>query len=95
MPAAIDHHITFAVALNDTDTFRCYAADFDEAVSFSVEELTPGDGWVNYLMGVVDGLRRLGIPVKGRRLCVWKYDTGGGRTLFFGGTLLWIRVCDQ
>jgi galactokinase len=65
MPAAIDHHITFAIAPNGTDTFRIYAADYKEEASFTMSGLKPGDGWVNYLMGVVDGLAKEGRSSKG------------------------------
>lgn len=57
MPAAIDHHITFAVAFNGTNKFNFFAVDYKEAASFTVDSTTPGDGWVNYLMGVVDGFK--------------------------------------
>jgi galactokinase len=55
MPAAIDHHITFAVAPNGTRRFNFYAVDYNEAASFDVNSIVPGDGWINYLMGVVEG----------------------------------------
>jgi len=55
MPAAIDHHITFALTKNGTNKFNFYAVDYNEAASFDVNSIVPGDGWINYLMGVVDG----------------------------------------
>jgi len=57
MPAAIDHHITFAIALNDTGKFNFYAIDYNETASFDWNSIVPGDGWINYLMGVVDGFK--------------------------------------
>jgi galactokinase len=60
MPAAIDFHVTFAIALNKTGRFNLYAIDYNEEASFSIDDVTPGHGWVNYLMGVVDGLRKEG-----------------------------------
>jgi len=65
MPAAIDHHITFAIAPNSTDKFNIYAADYKEQISFNAGEIRPGDGWVNYLMGMVDGITKNGNVVKG------------------------------
>ncbi len=59
MPAAIDHHITFAVAPNGTDRFNFYAVDYNEQTSFDLSMIKPGDGWINYLMGVVDGFSDL------------------------------------
>lgn len=55
MPAAIDHHITFAVSPNGTQRFNFYAVDYSEAASFTADDIGPGDGWINYLMGVIDG----------------------------------------
>jgi len=65
MPAAIDHHITFAIAPNGTGKFNIYAADYKEYASFSKGEIKPGDGWVNYLMGMVDGLQDKGHSAPG------------------------------
>ena len=55
MPAAIDHHITFAISLNGTGQFNFYAIDYNQSASFDLSSLTPGDGWINYLMGVANG----------------------------------------
>jgi galactokinase len=65
LPAAIDKHFVFAMSLNNTDTINCIALDLDEKVSFSLKDLKPGNGWPNYLMGVVQGLRNIGVDVKG------------------------------
>lgn len=62
MPAAVDHHITFAVLPNNTERFNFYAVDYDETASFELKTVKPGDGWVNYLMGVVDGISDLRLP---------------------------------
>jgi galactokinase len=59
MPAAIDCHFTFAIAPNGTNRFNFYAVDYKEQASFDLSILKPGDGWINYLMGVVDGLSDL------------------------------------
>lgn len=65
MPAAIDKHFEFAVRANGTARFNFYAADLDETVSFSFDELKKGDRWVNYLMGVVDGFVKRGKKISG------------------------------
>ncbi|HMJ67542.1 MAG TPA: galactokinase [Cyclobacteriaceae bacterium] len=65
MPAAIDHHITFAIANNNTDKFNFYAVDYKEHASFDLASVQPGSGWINYLMGVVHGLSQQGFKVKG------------------------------
>jgi galactokinase len=61
LPAAVDKQIIFAVAPNDTGQYNIYSADFNESVSFSAATLAPGNGWANYLMGVVDGLLDRGV----------------------------------
>ncbi len=65
MPAAIDKHMVFAIAPSGNDRCNIYAADFDEGVTFSIQDLNPGQTWVNYLMGMVDSFQRRGLPVRG------------------------------
>jgi galactokinase len=65
MPAAVDRHITFAIALNGTDTFNFYSLDYDETASFDLASAQPGSGWINYLMGVIHGMNRGGFTVSG------------------------------
>src|SRR5258706_3089902 len=65
MPAAIDKHMVFAIATSGNDRCNIYAADFDEGVTFSIQDLNPGQTWVNYLMGMVDSFQRRGLPVRG------------------------------
>lgn len=74
MPAAVDKHFVFAILANGTDTTRIIAMDLPEEITFSVHELKPGKTWVNYLMGVMEGLRR-----QGRNL--------GGVDCVFGGNI--------
>lgn len=65
MPATIDKHFEFAVRANGTGQFHFFAADLDELVSFSFDELKEGGRWVNYLMGVVDGFVKRGKKISG------------------------------
>jgi len=65
MPAAIDKHFVFALAVNGTNQVNCTALDLRESISFRLDELKPGKGWVNYLMGVLDGLYKVGFPLAG------------------------------
>ena len=65
MPAAIDKQITFAIAANETQTVNCVAYDLGEKVSFDLSSLSPGKSWVNYLMGVLEGLRLAGVKLSG------------------------------
>jgi len=65
MPAAIDKQFLFAAAHNHTKQFTICALDFNEEISFSLNELQPGHRWVNYLMGVVAGFVRRGKAIGG------------------------------
>src|SRR5436190_162363 len=60
MPAAIDKHFVFAMRPSGNDKCNVFALDYDEGVSFSLHDLHPGETWINYLMGVLDGFRRRG-----------------------------------
>src|SRR6266850_5057013 len=65
MPGAIDKHMVFAIAPSGNDRCNIYASDQGEGVTFSIYDLNPGQTWVNYLMGMIDGFQRSGLPVKG------------------------------
>jgi len=65
MPGAIDRHFVFAAAAGRRDRCNIYALDFDEGVTFSMHDLNPGETWVNYLMGVLDGFTDKNLPVQG------------------------------
>jgi galactokinase len=65
MPAAIDRHFVFAIAPNGSRKVNCVALDLKETVSFDLDELKPGKGWVNYFIGVLDGLHKVGFPIAG------------------------------
>ncbi|MCX8490475.1 MAG: galactokinase [Cyclobacteriaceae bacterium] len=79
LPAAIDRAIYFAMAPSGTDRCNIYSADMEEGVSFSILDLNPGEIWINYLMGVMDGFEREGLPIHGVD-CVFGGDipVGGG-----------------
>ena len=65
LPAAIDKRIVYAIALNGTGTCNCYALFNNEMAAFSLENISPGSDWINYLKGVVYQLQQLGLDVKG------------------------------
>lgn len=67
LPAAINKHIYLALAVNDTDYGRFYAIDQDDSYEgdLSGELHKSGKGWPNYLLGVVDQLRRHGYDSRG------------------------------
>jgi galactokinase len=66
LPAAVDRAITLAIAPGPGRRCRVLATDLDETHECGVDTLAPsGKGWPNYLLGVVDQLRRRGIDVSG------------------------------
>jgi galactokinase len=66
LPAAIDRSIVLAVALNGSRRHRLLAADLDAMAEADAGDFRRSDlGWPNYLLGVVDQLRRRGVDVPG------------------------------
>ncbi|MEL7834768.1 galactokinase [Fodinibius sp. Rm-B-1B1-1] len=67
LPAAVDKAIYLAINVNGTNTCRFYAIDkeeeFETDISDSIEK--SGQGWPNYLLGVVDQLNKSGYDVSG------------------------------
>jgi len=74
LPAAIDKHLMFAIARNDIDKSTIISRDLQEEVSFTPDQRAPGEKWINYFMGVVEGFDRRGIKL-------------GGVDCVFGGTI--------
>lgn len=65
LPAAIDKQIIFAIAENGTNQIRLHADVFDQTLEFSLDDLAPSSGWVNYMLGVVAVLLHQGHQVRG------------------------------
>ncbi|CAL1516916.1 galactokinase [Chitinophaga sp. MM2321] len=65
LPAAIDKKIVYAIALNNTRQCHAHAVAADETLSFSLDEVKPSPGWINYLLGVVNQLQEGGHTVTG------------------------------
>ncbi|HEY0273268.1 MAG TPA: galactokinase [Chitinophaga sp.] len=65
MPAAIDKRIIYGVQLNGTRTCTAHAVYTNETVRFSLDQVKPTPGWINYLLGVVDQLQKRGYAVPG------------------------------
>ncbi|MCF7802557.1 MAG: galactokinase [Candidatus Marinimicrobia bacterium] len=68
LPAAVDKSIIFALAANGTDTANIYSADMEQSFEFSTKDdsLEKSDlGWPNYLLGVVDVLKKAGFSPGG------------------------------
>lgn len=66
LPAAIDKQMVLAVARNNSESCRLYSVDYGEMAEFSLSDLKPSQTqWANYILGVVDQLRKGGYPVQG------------------------------
>lgn len=65
-PAAIDKGIVAAIADSDTACCTIVAADKNESIEFSLNNLQPipNGGWKNYVLGVVDEVQKKGILLK-------------------------------
>ncbi len=79
MPAAVNKQLVFAVAPNHTGNFNFFSVDFNVSISFAISELQAGGQWQNYLMGVIDAIKKRGLDIGGVD-CVFGGDipSGGG-----------------
>ena len=74
LPAAIDKEVIFAIKENSSDTIRLYAQDLDQFYETKTEDLKSSNlGWPDYLVGVVDQLKKRGHSIKGFD-CVFASD---------------------
>jgi galactokinase len=74
LPAAVDKAIYFAVGPRPGSKIALHAADLEQSQEFDLTHLAPSDKrWPNYLLGVVDQLRKGGHPVGGFA-CVYGGD---------------------
>ena len=65
LPAAIDKSIYLGFAKNNRRTCRVYSLDFEEEQSFSLDNLKPAKGWVNFVMGVANAIQKSGKKLEG------------------------------
>lgn len=69
LPAAIDKATVVAISKRDDAIVHLYSADLNQELIISLDQpLTPRNNWSDYLVGVVDQLQRLGLPVSGFNL---------------------------
>lgn len=79
LPGAIDKRIHVAIAANGTNSINVFAKDFDETLSFSLDDIAPSKGWANYILGVTHHIQKKGKQLKG--IDVWidgDVPVGGG-----------------
>jgi galactokinase len=66
LPAAIDKAIYVAIGKRDDSEIHLTAADLDESFSISMQELSKSPlDWPNYIMGIVDQIKKLGLKIGG------------------------------
>ncbi|GAB3539411.1 galactokinase [Pontibacter brevis] len=66
LPAAINKEIFFALAPNNTTTFRVHSFNLGESAEFDLTQVQPSDvSWANYLLGVVAQLQKADYKVPG------------------------------
>lgn len=62
LPSAIDKKITFRLKANNTENFcRIYSETFEKGFEFRIDEdFEKQKGWENYILGVIEQLKKLG-----------------------------------
>lgn len=67
LPVAIDREIIFAASKTEHDVINGYSVDYDESISIRVGEYDPKHacGWLRYIMGVLEELKKAGKPISG------------------------------
>ncbi|QDH78086.1 galactokinase [Echinicola soli] len=66
LPAAINKEIIIAVQKNNSEECRLFSHDFQESLSFDLNDFERMEGgWGNYVMGVVAQLQKAGYPIEG------------------------------
>ena len=68
LPGAIDKKIVLAMAPNNLNKIRLYAADMESPsykVDYSQAFVSSGIGWPDYILGIVDQLHKRGIQTGG------------------------------
>lgn len=66
LPAAIDRAIFFSVAPRTDDRCHFYAADLNDKFNCNLNSIQKSaKGWPNYLLGVIDQLKKAGYAIQG------------------------------
>lgn len=66
LPAAIDRHLFYAIAENETDVCHFHAADMKEKADVSLHDLKKTKyQWLNYLQGIIQQFQKQGKTVRG------------------------------
>jgi galactokinase len=65
LPGAVDKRIYVAVAANNGNTVKVFANQFNETYNFSIDNIQPHRGWMNYLLGVAYHIQQKGLQIGG------------------------------
>ena len=65
MPMAIDRAVWIALRPRDGDLVSVTSTDFEELAEFSLDTLSKGEGWGEYLKGVANVLQEKGLNLNG------------------------------
>jgi galactokinase len=65
LPGAVDKRIYVAVAKNTDEVLNVYANQYDQQLSFSLQNIQPVKGWATYLLGMIFNLQQKGFSVSG------------------------------
>ena len=60
LPGAVDKKIYVAIAANGTRSVNVFANQFAESWSFSLDDIQPHKGWMNYILGVSYHIQQAG-----------------------------------
>lgn len=81
LPGAIQQSIWLAIGLREDNQLHCYAADWKEFIQLDAEALSfqKETSWANYLLGVLQEFRLLGLPTTGLNIAFGgNIPTGAG-----------------
>jgi galactokinase len=65
LPGAVDKRIYVAIAKNDENVLNVYANQYDQQLSFSLQNIQPVKGWATYLLGIIFNLQQKGSSISG------------------------------
>src|SRR6202050_2698759 len=65
LPGAVDKRIYVGIAQNEDNVLNLYANQYDEHLSFSLQDIHPVRGWATYLLGMVFNLQQKGFSIYG------------------------------
>lgn len=69
LPAAIDKAIYVGISKRNDDIISLYSEEFAEAFEVKLSEIRPTEkGWPNYILGVVDQIKKMGLSLTGFNL---------------------------